>query len=184
MAIIIDGKKVAAEVRARVAAGSAEFLCKHGRRPRLAVIRVGDDAASAIYVRNKMRACAEVGFDSEDCILPDGITQEELIGEIEKRNTAPEVDGILLQLPIPKGYDTAAAIAAVAPEKDVDAFGNLDAGHLRFSDSEILPCTPAGIMELLRRYDIPVAGSECVVIGRSDIAVSYTHLTLPTKLEV
>ena len=73
MAIIIDGKKVAAEVRARVAAGSAEFLCKHGRRPRLAVIRVGDDAASAIYVRNKMRACAEVGFDSEDCILPDGI---------------------------------------------------------------------------------------------------------------
>lgn len=94
-----------------------EFLCKHGRRRALPVIRVVDDAASAIYVRNKMRACAEVGFDSEDCILPDGITQEELIGEIEKRNTAPEVDGILLQLPIPKGYDTAAAIAAVAPGK-------------------------------------------------------------------
>ena len=169
VAIIIDGRKVAAEVRARVLEGSREFTAKYGRAPSLTVIRVGDDPASAVYVRNKMRACEEVGFVSECCHLPADISDKALLEEIEKRNNDDEVDGILLQLPIPRGLDEAGAIAAIASEKDVDAFGNLDAGHLCFSDSEILPCTPSGIMELLRSYDIPISGRECVVIGRSNI---------------
>lgn len=169
MAILIDGKKVAAQVKARVAAGCAEFTRKYGRSPGLTVIRVGDDPASAVYVRNKMRACGEVGFVSECLHLPADITEDELLLETEKRNADPAVDGLLLQLPLPRGLDEARAIGAIAPEKDVDAFGNLDAGHLCFSDSEILPCTPSGIMELLRCYDIPIAGRECVVIGRSGI---------------
>lgn len=169
MAIIIDGKRVAAEVRARVAAGSAEFEKKYGRKPCLSVVRVGDDPASAVYVRNKMRACDDVGFSSECCILPADITQDALIEEIEKRDSDTAVDGLLLQLPLPRGLDEAAAVAAVSPEKDVDAFGRLDAGHLRFTDDSILPCTPSGIMELLRAYGIDVAGRECVVVGRSNI---------------
>ena len=169
MAIIIDGKRVAAEVRARVAAGSAELEKKYGRKPCLSVVRVGDDPASAVYVRNKMRACDDVGFSSECCILPTDITQDALIEEIEKRNSDTAVDGLLLQLPLPCGLDEAAAVAAVSPEKDVDAFGRLDAGHLRFTDDSILPCTPSGIMELLRAYGIDVAGRECVVVGRSNI---------------
>lgn len=169
MAVLIDGKKVAADVRARVAKECADFEAEYGRKPRLSVIRVGDDPASAVYVRNKIRACEEVGFASECCVLPCGATWEELVREIEKRNADDATDGILLQLPLPRGLCESEAVALIDPAKDVDAFGNLDAGHLSFSDSEILPCTPAGVMELLRVYEIPVAGRECVVVGRSTI---------------
>lgn len=169
MAVLIDGKKVAADVRVRVAEECAAFERKYGRKPCLSVIRVGDDPASAVYVRNKIRACEEVGFASECCVLPDDTTQDELAREIVKRNDDDTVDGILLQLPLPRGLCEADAVSLIDRAKDVDAFGNLDAEHLCFSDDEILPCTPAGIMELLRVYGIPTAGRECVVVGRSGI---------------
>lgn len=169
MAVIIDGKALAALVKSEVALGVTEFDEKYGRRPCLSVIRVGDDPASAVYVRNKIRSCEEVGFRSEDLILPADITHEELMGEIEKRNNDDEIDGILLQLPLPRGFDSEEIVAAVSPEKDVDAFGKLDAGHLGFLDDEVLPCTPAGIMRMLSHYNIPIAGRECVVVGRSNI---------------
>lgn len=169
MAVIIDGKALAALVKSEVALGVTEFEEKYGRRPCLSLIRVGDDPASAVYVRNKIRSCEEVGFRSEDLILPADITHEELMGEIEKRNNDDEIDGILLQLPLPRGFDSEEIVAAVSPEKDVDAFGKLDAGHLGFLDDEVLPCTPAGIMRMLSHYNIPIAGRECVVVGRSNI---------------
>ena len=165
---ILDGKALAAEIRSEVKTQVAA-LAEKSVSTALAVILVGDDSASQVYVRNKMRACEEVGFVSECRHLPADVTIEALLEEIKTQNADPAVDGLLLQLPLPRGLDEARAIAAISPEKDVDAFGNLDAGHLCFSDSEILPCTPSGIMELLRSYDIPVAGRECVVVGRSNI---------------
>lgn len=169
MAILIDGKLVASELKARVAEACRDFAKEHGRVPCLSVIRVGEDPASAVYVRNKMRACAEVGFESRDTVFAADISQNELISEIRRRNDDDGIDGILLQLPLPRGFDEALCVAAISPEKDVDAFGKLDAGRLCFSDSEILPCTPSGIMELLRYYGIAVSSKECVVIGRSNI---------------
>lgn len=169
MAILIDGKRVATELKARVAEMCRSFCKEHGRAPCLSVIRVGEDPASAVYVRNKMRACAEVGFASQDTIFPADIPQAQLITEIHRRNDDDGIDGILLQLPLPRGFDEALCVAAISPEKDVDAFGKLDAGRFCFSDREILPCTPSGIMELLRYYDIDISGKECVVIGRSSI---------------
>ncbi len=169
MAVIIDGKALAALVKSEVALGVTEFEEKYGRRPCLSVIRVGNDPASAVYVRNKIRSCEEVGFRSEDLILPADISKEELMSEIEKRNNDEEIDGILLQLPLPRGFDAEEIVAAVSHEKDVDAFGRLDAGHLGFLDDEVLPCTPAGIMRMLSHYNIPIAGRECVVVGRSNI---------------
>lgn len=169
MAVIIDGKALAALVLREVALGVSEFEQQYGRRPCLSVIRVGDDPASAVYVRNKIRSCNEVGFRSEDLILSADISREALMHEIETRNCDDEIDGILLQLPLPRAFDTEAIVAAVAEEKDVDAFGKLDAGHLSFLDDEVLPCTPAGIMRMLSHYNIPIAGRECVVVGRSNI---------------
>lgn len=166
---LIDGKLVSAKIRADLRTECEEFVAKTGRAPGLAVIRVGEDPASQVYVRNKLRACDEVGFRSEAHILPENATMEELLAEIEKINNDPAVDGLLVQLPIPRHLDEAAAIAAVADDKDVDAFHKLDAGHLSLSDANILPCTPYGIMEMLRFYGIEISGRECVVVGRSNI---------------
>lgn len=166
---IIDGKLVAATIRAQLRTECEAFRAKTGRAPGLAVIRVGEDPASQVYVRNKLRACDEVGFVSEAHILPENATMEELLTEIDQLNRDPAIDGLLVQLPIPRHLDEAAAIAAVADEKDVDAFHKLDAGHLSLGNGNILPCTPYGIMEMLKFYQIPVAGRECVVIGRSNI---------------
>lgn len=166
---LIDGKAVSAFVREQIKKEAADFKAKTGRAPGLAVIRVGDDKASGIYVRNKMRACDEVGFDSRTVWLPADCGMDDVLRNIEALGDDPSVDGLLVQLPLPCGYDERAAVLAVPHGKDVDAFHSLDAGRLRLAPGRILPCTPSGIMAMLDYYGIDPSGKECVVVGRSDI---------------
>ena len=168
MAKILDGKAVSAHVREQVKA-EVEALQKQGISVGLAVIIVGDDPASRTYVNNKKKACAAAGIRSEEYALPAETTQEELLALVETLNKKPDVNGILCQLPLPAHLDEKAVIAAIAPEKDVDAFHAVNVGHIMIGDYAFLPCTPAGIMEMLRYYDIDIAGKNCVVIGRSNI---------------
>jgi len=165
---IIDGKKISADVRAQVAAETAA-LKEQGIVPGLAVIIVGDDPASRVYVNNKKKACAEVGFLSEEYALPADTTQEQLIALVEELNQRKDINGILCQLPLPKGLDDKAVINAIAPEKDVDAFHPSNVGRIMLGEYSFLPCTPAGVMELLHSAGVEIAGKECVVIGRSNI---------------
>ena len=168
MATIIDGKAIAAQLRAEIAAETAA-LKEQGVTPGLAVILVGDDPASHTYVRNKQRACAEVGFYSEQIDLPADTDARTLLDTVATLNARPDIHGILCQLPLPAPLDEAAVIAAIDPAKDVDAFHCVNAGHILLGDYQFLPCTPAGVMELLRRSGVEVAGKECVVVGRSNI---------------
>ncbi len=168
MAKILDGKAVSAHVRKQVKA-EVEALEKQGVPVGLAVIIVGDDPASRTYVNNKKKACAAAGIRSEEYALPADTTQEALLALVETLNKKPDVNGILCQLPLPAHLDEKAVIAAIAPEKDVDAFHAVNVGHIMIGDYAFLPCTPAGIMEMLRYYDIGIAGKNCVVIGRSNI---------------
>ena len=168
MAKILDGKAVSAHVREQVKA-EVEALAKQGVPVGLAVIIVGDDPASRTYVNNKKKACAAAGIRSEEYALPADTTQEELLALVETLNKKPDVNGILCQLPLPAHLDEKAVVAAIAPEKDVDAFHAVNVGHIMIGDYAFLPCTPAGIMEMLRYYDIGIAGKNCVVIGRSNI---------------
>lgn len=168
MAIKIDGKAIAAAVRQEVRA-EVEELTKQGKTPGLAVIVVGDDPASRVYVNNKKKACAEAGIRSEEFALPAETTQEELLALVEELNTRDDIHGILCQLPLPKHLDDKAVIAAISPRKDVDAFHAANVGQILIGDYTFLPCTPAGVMELLHRTDISVEGKHCVVIGRSNI---------------
>ena len=168
MALRIDGKAIAAALRAEIAAEVIE-LKKQGITPGLAVILVGDDPASHTYVRNKQRACEEVGFYGEQINLPATTTQEELLAVVERLNARPDVHGILCQLPLPEGLDDSLVIAAIDPRKDVDAFHAENVGHIMIGDQRFLPCTPAGVMELIHRSGITVEGKHCVVIGRSNI---------------
>lgn len=168
MATIINGKEVAAAVRADVASQTAA-LKEQGITPGLAVIIVGDDPASRVYVNNKKKACAEVGFYSEELALPAETTQEELLTEVDKLNRRADIHGILCQLPLPSHIDDKAVIAAISPNKDVDAFHTQNVGHIMIGDYTFLPCTPAGVMELLHRAGVAVAGKTCVVVGRSNI---------------
>lgn len=168
MAIKIDGKAIAAAVRQEVRA-EVEELTKQGKTPGLAVIVVGDDPASRVYVNNKKKACAEAGIRSEEFALPAETTQEELLALVEELNTREDIHGILCQLPLPKHLDDKAVIAAISPRKDVDAFHAANVGQILIGDYTFLPCTPAGVMELLHRTDISVEGKHCVVIGRSNI---------------
>lgn len=168
MAKIIDGKAVSARVRAEVAAETAE-LKKQGITPGLAVIIVGDDPASRVYVNNKKKACAEVGFNSEEFALPADTDQSELLALVKCLNERSDINGILCQLPLPNGLDDKAVIKAIAPEKDVDAFSEENVGKIMIGEYDFLPCTPAGVMELIKESGVAVAGKECVVIGRSNI---------------
>ena len=138
-------------------------------RPGLAVVLVGDDPASAVYVRNKSKACAEVGIYSEVYRLPEETGREQLLGLIEQLNQSPLIHGILVQLPLPKHLDPEEVIMAIDPAKDVDAFHPVNVGKIMIGNYDFLPCTPAGVMELLHRSGIEVSGKECVVIGRSNI---------------
>lgn len=169
MAVIIDGKGVAAKVRAELKVKVDEMVQTKKRRPCLAVVLVGEDPASKVYVRNKQRACAEVGIADELYTLAENISQESLEYIIDSLAQRSDVDGILLQMPIPKQLDPMRALAHIPPEKDVDAFLPENVGHIMRGDYNFLPCTPAGVMELLHRYGIDPAGKECVVVGRSDI---------------
>ncbi|MBQ1555496.1 MAG: bifunctional methylenetetrahydrofolate dehydrogenase/methenyltetrahydrofolate cyclohydrolase FolD [Clostridia bacterium] len=168
MAKIIDGKAVAARVRAEVAAETAK-LKEEGIVPGLAVIIVGDDPASRVYVNNKKKACAEVGFRSEEFALPADTDQSELIALVKCLNDRSDINGILCQLPLPKGLDDKAVIKTISPEKDVDAFHEENVGKIMVGAYNFLPCTPAGVMELIKESGVEVAGKECVVIGRSNI---------------
>ena len=169
MATIIDGKKVAAEVRAELKEKVEAMVAEKKKRPALAVILVGEDPASQVYVRNKQKACNDVGIISELYTLAENIHQESLESIINSLAVRDDIDGILLQMPIPKHLDAKKALACIPPEKDVDAFLPDNVGHIMRGDYRFLPCTPAGIMELLHRYDIKVEGKNCVVVGRSDI---------------
>lgn len=168
MAQILDGNRVRdqikAELKPRIAA-----LAAAGRAPGLAVVLVGHNPASEIYVRNKVKSCHDLGVLSETVTPPDTISTPELIEIIQRLNDRPEIDGILVQLPLPPGVDTKQALNAVKPEKDVDGFHPCNVGNLVAARPGPRPCTPAGIIELLKRYQIPIAGKRAVVVGRSDI---------------
>ena len=166
---IIDGKKVSSEVKANVKKLTDELKETHGITPGLAVVIVGDDPASRVYVNNKKKACEAVGFMSEEYALPAETTQEELLSLVETLNNKESINGILVQLPLPKHLDDKAVIEAISPLKDVDAFHKQNVGRIMLGDYDFLPCTPAGIMEMLHSYDISVDGKRCVVIGRSNI---------------
>lgn len=168
MAQIIDGKAIAAAIRQEIAAETAALQAQ-GITPCLAVILVGNDPASQTYVRNKQRACAEVGFAARQIDLPADTTQQELLDTVAALNADPAVHGILCQLPLPPHLDDEAVIATIDPRKDVDAFHAENVGHIMIGNHTFLPCTPAGVMELLHRSGIPVAGKRCVVVGRSNI---------------
>ncbi len=135
----------------------------------MAVVIVGDDPASRVYVNNKKKACEVVGFKSEEYALPAKTTQEELLDLVKTLNTKEDINGILVQLPLPKHLDDKAVIEAIDPKKDVDAFHAVNVGKIMLGEYDFLPCTPTGVMEMLHSYDIPVEGKECVVIGRSNI---------------
>lgn len=166
--MIIDGKAVSAQVRAKVAEETAELKTK-GVNVGLAVVIVGDDPASRVYVNNKKKACAEVGFESFEYALPKETTQEELLALIDKLNADDKVDGILVQLPLPSQIDENTIINRIDPKKDVDAFHPANVGHIMIGDYSFLPCTPAGVMELIHSTGVEVKGKKCVVIGRSNI---------------
>lgn len=165
MAKIIDGKALAAQVKARCAAGAQGLA----RRPGLAVILVGDDPASRVYVSGKERDCAECGFLSFEHKLPADTTEQELLTLIDRLNGDGAVDGILVQLPLPAHLNEEKVLNAIAPDKDVDCFHPVNVGKMVTGQPVFLPCTPAGVMEMLRAYEIPVAGRHCVVLGRSNI---------------
>ena len=165
MAVRIDGKALAAKVKARAAEGAKDLP----RKPGLAVILVGDNQASRVYVTGKEKDCAECGFQSFEHKLPAETTQTELLALIDRLNRDEAVDGILVQLPLPKGLDEDQVLNAIRPDKDVDCFHPFNVGRLVIGDPVFLPCTPAGVMEMLKEYDIPVAGKHGVVLGRSNI---------------
>lgn len=169
MAKIIDGKAVSASVKQQVADQCADLLEKTGKKPGLAVIIVGDDPASRVYVNNKKKACELVGFMSKEYALPADTTQEELNKLVDELNNDSDINGILCQLPLPKHLDEKAVIEAISPAKDVDAFHAVNVGKIMIGDYEFLPCTPAGVMELLNYYNISIEGKQCVVLGRSNI---------------
>ena len=168
MATILNGKQVAAEIRAELKT-RAEALRKDGVVPCLAVLLAGDDPASKIYVRNKKRACEEIGIESRELLFPENVTEEELIAQIRALNEDAAVDAMLVQLPLPKHIDEARVLAEIAPEKDADGFHVVNAGRLFTGQTSVLPCTPAGCMELLRRANVEFSGKHAVVVGRSNI---------------
>lgn len=165
---IIDGKAVSAAVRDRIKEEVLELNSK-GKQTGLAVIIVGEDPASKVYVSNKKKGCEQVGINSFEYALPEETTTEELLTLIGELNNDDKVDGILCQLPLPKHIDEQTVINSIVPEKDVDAFHPTNTGHIMIGDYSFLPCTPAGIIEMLKFYNIEISGKECVVIGRSNI---------------
>lgn len=168
MAVRIDGKAIAASVRNDVAK-EVIALKEQGITPGMAVVIVGDDPASRIYVNNKKKACAEVGIYSEEYALPATTTQEELTKLVQELNGRKEINGILVQSPLPRGLDEKAIVETIDPRKDVDAFHAVNVGKIMIGNFDFLPCTPAGIIELLDRCGVSIEGKRCVVVGRSNI---------------
>ena len=169
MAKIMDGKMLSAKIREQIKAEATELESKTGIKPGLAVIIVGEDPASKIYVRNKGKACEEVGFKSEIYELPESTSEKELLELVHTLNERDDIHGILAQSPLPKHLDEALIVNNISADKDVDAFHPVNVGKIMIGDYSFLPCTPAGVMELLKEYEIDPCGKECVVVGRSDI---------------
>ena len=164
---ILEGKVVAAKVLAGVKAGVAALTARTGVQPTLAVVLVGEDPASQVYVRLKKRAADEMGISARDYLYPQGCSQAELLETIGKINADPTIHGILLQLPLPKGMDEDQAVAAIAPQKDADGLHPMSLGNLLGGKPSAVPCTPAGCIEILDYYGIPIEGADAVVVGRS-----------------
>src|SRR6201993_1082890 len=176
-ATILDGNKIAAEIRAEAAA-AVKAMSAAGGRPGLAVVLVGNNPASEIYVRGKVKSSEEVGIYSEKHTPDEDVSTQELLGLVHDLNTRNEIDGILVQLPLPPQVDSKKVLLAVDPAKDVDGFHPMNVGFLSTQRPALVPCTPAGIVEILKRNQIPIAGQEAVVVGRSDIVGKPTAMLL------
>lgn len=168
MAQLIDGKQISKEIKEELKI-EVEHLKQQGREICLAVVQVGNDPASTVYVNNKKKACAYIGIRSESYELPETITERELLELVERLNTDEKVSGILIQLPLPKTLNEERILRAISPEKDVDGFHPVSVGRLWLGEKGFLSCTPAGIIQLLKRSGISIEGKECVVVGRSNI---------------
>lgn len=169
MAQIIDGKAVSAAVKEEVAAETARLKDENGLKVGLAVVIVGNDSASRVYVNNKKKACEAVGFQSFEYALDENTTQEQLLDLVNVLNRDERVNGILVQLPLPKHIDEKAVINAISPDKDVDAFHPVNVGKIMIGEYSFLPCTPAGVMRLIESTGVDITGKQCVVVGRSNI---------------
>ena len=179
MAEIIDGKLVSENIRLDLAKKIDEFKHEAGITPGLAVIIVGSNPASLVYVRNKKRACEQVGIKSYEIALPDDVIEDDLIGCIAELNANPEVHGILVQLPLPAHINEEKIINSITPDKDVDAFHPANVGRIMIGNYKLLPCTPAGVIDLLDYYGIDISSKKCVVVGRSNIVGKpMAHLLL------
>ncbi len=177
--VLIDGKKVSAEIRNRLMQETAELKNKTDRVPGLATVLVGEDPASAVYVRNKNKICTEIGFQSFEQNLPAGTTGTQLLDIIKKLNENDEVNGILVQLPLPDHIDSEKILLSIDPKKDVDGFHPINVGKLVIGNSLLTPCTPTGIIALLDYYGIDIVGKHAVVLGRSNIVGKpVAHLLL------
>ncbi len=166
---LLDGAAVARAIRAEVAGEVEEYRRRRGSAPKLVAVLVGDDPASTVYVRNKVAACGEVGLRSEEVRFPATVPQEVLLDRIGALNADPDVDGILVQLPLPKGLERIPVLLAIDPQKDVDGLHPANSGRLLMNLPAPVPCTPAGVIELLDRYRIPIRGRRAVIVGRSEI---------------
>ena len=169
MAKIIDGKAISAAIREEITEEVKSFESENGFRPGLSVIIVGENPASKVYVRNKKLACEQVGFNSEVIEMPEETSEEELLAVIDRLNGDKNVHGILVQLPLPKHINEEAVLLKINPAKDVDAFHPFNVGKIMTGNFDLAPCTPAGVMELIRRSGIEIKGKECVIVGRSNI---------------
>lgn len=169
MGTIIDGKLLAKNIREKITEESVKLSAEYGRKPCLAVILVGENPASQVYVRNKKLACAECGFESLGYDLPEDTTEEDLLKLIDSLNENPNVDGILVQLPLPKTIDAAKILVRIDPDKDVDGFHPINVGRMWAGIDCFLPCTPHGIIELIKFAGVDISGKNCVVCGRSNI---------------
>ena len=174
---VLDGVAIASEIKAEVAREVSDLTAR-GIRPGLAVILVGEVPASQIYVRSKVKTCGELGIYSEMLTPPESITTEEMLALVADLNARDDIDGILIQLPLPKHVDTKRLLEAVSPDKDVDGFHPVNAGRLQSGQPGLQPCTPAGIIEILKRSRLPIAGQNAVVVGRSDIVGKPAALML------
>ena len=168
MAQLIDGKKISSEIKEELKA-EVEALKRQGKEICLAVVQVGQDPASCVYVNNKKKACAYIGIRSEAYELPETVGEEELLALVEKLNQAGHVNGILVQLPLPAHIDEDKVIRAISPDKDVDGFHPVSVGRLWIGEPGFLSCTPAGIIQLLKRSGIPIDGKECVIVGKENL---------------
>ncbi|HUZ83449.1 MAG TPA: bifunctional methylenetetrahydrofolate dehydrogenase/methenyltetrahydrofolate cyclohydrolase FolD [Gaiellales bacterium] len=178
MAQIIDGQAISQDVRARVAERAATFAARAGRAPGLATVLVGDDPGSQVYIRNKIAACGAAGIASFHEHLPETATQDELLALVDRFNADPLVDGLLVQMPLPGGLDGKLVLDRIDPAKDVDGFHPVNVGRLVAGRPGLVSCTPAGVMELLRRQGTELVGAEAVVVGRSDIVGKPVALLL------